>query len=596
MEVLRIVNKVVAAALTAAALSQAWAQPPVPKRVLLLFQDDGAAPAYVELEQRLSAMLRESMGPTLEFYREQLDAGRFPDKQEQRIANLRALYGDRHIAVVVFVATSPVEVLPGVPVGYVGNFPSELVNSELNGGNSVGVWMRSDPRKTIAVARMLQPRSTHVLVISGSSERDLTWLNEFHFRLRELEPKLSFEYVSDDSVAQLQARVSRLPRDTIVLVISCSRDHAGNHYVPRDVAAMLARASSAPVYIVSDTFVGTGAVGGYVVSWARAGEVAAQATREILLGKAPNQVAIPSAEADLYMFDWRQLKRWGFSERLLPPGSVIAFRVPTAWEQYRWRIIGTIALILTQSLLILGLLISRSHRRRAEASLHDMTGRLLESQDDERRRIARDLHDGTGQHLSGMALTIGQVLADFPPGHEQLRRLLEDSHVASRQALDEVRTVSYVLHPPILDGLGLVSALQWYLEGLRKRTDINIVFDGPAKLERLSPEAERALFRIVQEGVTNTLRHSGGSGLTVKLSSTSKAVTLEIEDNGHGLNLEELAQLQGAAMLGVGIAGMRERIRQLHGVFTLQSNAEGTRVTATVPLDRNHHVANHAGG
>jgi two-component system, NarL family, sensor kinase len=195
-----------------------------------------------------------------------------------------------------------------------------------------------------------------------------------------------------------------------------------------------------------------------------------------------------------------------------------------------------------------------------------------------------------------MALTIGQVLADFPPGHEQLRKLLEDSHVASRQALDEVRTVSYVLHPPILDGLGLASALQWYLEGLKKRTEINILFEAPAHFERLSPEAERALFRIVQEGMTNVLRHSGGSTLKIGLSSTSKTVTLEIEDNGHGLNEEELAQLQGAATLGVGIAGMRERIRQLNGIFTLESNTDGTRVTATVPLDRNRYAAHPVGG
>ncbi len=253
-------------------------------------------------------------------------------------------------------------------------------------------------------------------------------------------------------------------------------------------------------------------------------------------------------------------------------------------------------MIVAQSMLILGLLINRIHRKRAEASLHDMTGRLLESQDDERRQIARDLHDGTGQHLSGMALTIGQVLADFPSGHDDLRKLLEDSHVASRQALNEVRTVSYVLHPPILDGLGLASALQWYLEGLQKRTDIHIVFDGPAHLKPLAPEAERAFLRTVQESVTNVLRHSGGTTLRVVLSSSATAVTLEIEDNGHGMNAEQLAQLKGAATLGVGIAGMRERIRQLNGVFKLQASAERTKVTASVPLDRKHYAANHAGG
>jgi two-component system, NarL family, sensor kinase len=117
--------------------------------------------------------------------------------------------------------------------------------------------------------------------------------------------------------------------------------------------------------------------------------------------------------------------------------------------------------MIAQFLLIIALLAYRRKGRRAEDSVREMAGRLLKSQDEKRRRIARDLHDGTAQHLSGMALTIGQVLADFPPGHDRLRQLLQDSHVASREALNEIRTVSYVLHPPILDGLGLVAALRW---------------------------------------------------------------------------------------------------------------------------------------
>ncbi len=378
--------------------------------------------------------------------------------------------------------------------------------------------------------------------------------------------------------------------------ISYTRDVKGNIYFTRDVVASLAQVSTAPIYAAADTIIGSGAVGGYVVDFDKTGAVVAKVVEQMLDGKRAEQISVPADDTASYIFDWRQLKKWDFSRNDLPPRSIVLFQTTSVWDQYRWRIVGVALLIFIQSMLIVGLLINRSHRKRAEASLHDMTGRLLESQDDERRRIARDLHDGTGQHLSGMALTIGQVLADFPPGHEELRRLLEDSHLASRQALNEVRTVSYVLHPPILDGLGLASALQWYLEGLKKRTDINIVFDGPARLKVLAPEAERALFRIVQESVTNVLRHSGGTTLRVSLSSTPKAVTLEIEDNGHGLNVEQLSQLEGEATLGVGIAGMRERIRQLKGVFKLQSNAEGTRVTATVPVDRNQNAAHHARG
>lgn len=229
--------------------------------------------------------------------------------------------------------------------------------------------------------------------------------------------------------------------------IAYSRDPVGNTYSSRDIVAKIAAASSVPVYAVSDTYVGVGTVGGYVVSWSRTGELAADAAIQILQGTEPAKVVLKAPGSGLYLFDWRQLKRWGFSESDLPPGSEVQFRIPTAWEQYKWRIIASVVIITAQFLLIIALLVHRRKRQQAESSLREMAGRLLQSQDEERRRIARDLHDGTAQHLYGMALTIGQVLADFPQGHDQLRKLLQDSHVASREALQEVRTVSYVLHP-----------------------------------------------------------------------------------------------------------------------------------------------------
>ena len=225
--------------------------------------------------------------------------------------------------------------------------------------------------------------------------------------------------------------------------------------------------------------------------------------------------------------------------------------------------------------------------------MRETAGRLLQSQDEERRRIARDLHDGTAQHLSGMALTIGQVLADFPTGYDRLRKLLQDSHVASREALNEVRTVSYVLHPPILDGLGLVPALHWYLDGLQKRSGLIVEFNPPVEITDVTSDGERALFRIVQESINNVLRHSGGTAITVNLSQSGKEVTLEIEDDGHGMSAEELKQVEGAASLGVGIAGMRERVRQLDGTFRISSSPRGTQVFVSLPR-KEEHAANSA--
>jgi signal transduction histidine kinase len=171
---------------------------------------------------------------------------------------------------------------------------------------------------------------------------------------------------------------------------------------------------------------------------------------QMLHGKARPSISISPDATASYIFDWRQLKRWGFAERELPPGSIVRFKTMGMWEQYRWRISAAIAVLIAQLILIFYLLITQAKRKLAEASLQDMTGRLLAAQDEERRRFARDLHDGTGQHLSAIALAIGQVLSKFPSGHPALSKLLQDSHSASRQALDEVRTVSFALHPPVV--------------------------------------------------------------------------------------------------------------------------------------------------
>jgi len=582
----------VIALIAVAMLSQACVASAAPRRVLLVYQSEVYSPAGLELQQGILAHLRRDLGKDTEFFSEQLEASRFPGSQGQALSWVRTRYASRGIDIVIFLSSVATNILPGVPTvcaGFTSFGPAEDVS---NREAKVTVWFEVDFRKTISAARRLQAKAKKVLVIAGAGFEDHILLEEARDQLKESD--IPVEYVADANVDDLLSRVAHLPRDTIVLPVSYTRDLKGDNYYTPDVIASLSHVSAAPIYAVADTAIGNGTVGGYVVDFDKAGAVIAEIVQQTLSGKAATHISVPAEDTAVYRFDWRQLKRWGFSEGDLPPGSVIEFRVPTAWEQYRWRIVGVIVLIITQFLLIMGLLIGRNKRRRAEASLRDMTGRLLESQDDERRRIARDLHDGTGQHLSGMALTIGQVLADFPPGHDQLRKLLEDSHVASRQALNEVRTVSYVLHPPILDGLGLVSALQWYLDGLQKRTDIKIDFDAPTSLGHLAPEAERALFRMVQEGVTNVLRHSGGTALNISLSSSSKAVVLEIKDNGRGLDAEQFLQLEGAATLGVGIAGMRERIRQLRGEFKLQSSADGTKVTATVPLDRKSYAAHHA--
>jgi signal transduction histidine kinase len=139
-----------------------------------------------------------------------------------------------------------------------------------------------------------------------------------------------------------------------------------------------------------------------------------------------------------------------------------------------------------------------------------------------------------------------------------------------------------------------VPALRWYLEGLQKRTAVIVDFQAPAEIADVTPDSEKALFRIVQESMNNILRHSGGTAIRVILSPGEKEVTLEIEDNGHGMSTEELGQVEGAASLGVGIAGMRERVRQLDGTFKISSSPRGTRVFVSLPKKEKRHAPHSA--
>jgi signal transduction histidine kinase len=594
MSVLRIVGRAAAVWLFTATLAcAAPAQTRAPKRVLLIHQNEEYSPASLEVQRGLLDRLRITMGPETEFFGEQLEATRFPEGQAAALSWVRARYAGRGIDVVIFLGSVPMEVLPGVPTVYAGHTPFKLPTDAASREGKVTVWFKVDVRKTISVARRLQPDAKKILVITGSGYADHILLKELRDQLKESE--LPVEYLADAGISDLKDRVSHLSRETIVLPISYTRDPKGNIYYTRDVVASLSQVAAAPLYSMADTTIGSGTVGGYVVNFEKMGAVIADVVLQTLDGKTQAEISVPPESAAAYIFDWRQLGRWGFSEGNLPSDSIVRFKTTSIWEQYRWRIIGTIALVVAQFFLILGLLILERKRARAEASLRDMTGRLLESQDDERRRIARDLHDGTGQHLSGMALGIGQVLADFPPGHERLRQLLQDSHLASRQALEEVRTVSYVLHPPILDGLGLAAALRWFFDGLQKRTSLKIHFAAPADLRSIAPEIERALFRIVQESINNVLRHSGASTVVVNLSNRGRMLWLEVRDNGAGLGPEQLIALDGTASLGVGIASMRERVHQLKGKFKISSIAGGTLVEVSLPIDQEQHVAHTVG-
>jgi PAS domain S-box-containing protein len=216
--------------------------------------------------------------------------------------------------------------------------------------------------------------------------------------------------------------------------------------------------------------------------------------------------------------------------------------------------------------------------------VRELSGRLLQVQDEERRRIARELHDSVGQMLAAVSMNLNQITSESSALSPEAARALDENVSLIDQLSTEIRTISHLLHPPLLDEIGLQSALRWYIDGFRERSKINVELDLPENFGRLPRDFELTLFRAVQECLTNIHRHSESPTASVRVSRSPHDVSLEVKDQGKGISPADQATLSAGKLTGVGLRGMRERLRQLGGHLDVQSNSHGTTVLVRLPL------------
>jgi signal transduction histidine kinase len=220
----------------------------------------------------------------------------------------------------------------------------------------------------------------------------------------------------------------------------------------------------------------------------------------------------------------------------------------------------------------------------ANESLRELSSRLQQMRDEERRQIARELHDSAGQLLAALGMNIAVIQSQSHKLDEAGVRAASENGALVEQISREIRTISHLLHPPLLDLAGLASALRWYVDGFSERSKIKVDLDIPDEFRRLSDEMEIAIFRMVQECLTNIHRHSGGTTAAIRVHEQDQHVLVEVQDEGKGIPLEKQLELSSSGRTGVGFRGMRERFRQLGGNLEIRSDAGGTLVIATLPL------------
>jgi len=217
-------------------------------------------------------------------------------------------------------------------------------------------------------------------------------------------------------------------------------------------------------------------------------------------------------------------------------------------------------------------------------ALQKLSQRLLKLQDEERRKLARDLHDVTGQTLAALKMAVAELQRRLEC-NLSLGSVLSDIDSLAEQALQEIRTTSYLLHPPLLDEIGFRAAAEWYVEGFAKRSGINAKLDLTNDGQRMPIEIETALYRVLQESLTNVHRYSGSSEVNIRFQRRAETAILEVADRGCGIPAELLQSLrEGSAGTGVGLPGIRERMQELNGNLEIDSDGSGTSLRAIVPL------------
>ena len=224
------------------------------------------------------------------------------------------------------------------------------------------------------------------------------------------------------------------------------------------------------------------------------------------------------------------------------------------------------------------------HRKTQQLEM--LNARMTTLRDEERRRLARELHDSVGQLLAAISINSSFVEAESHKLSPDAAKRVSENAAMVEETSKQIRTISYLLHPPLLDEVGLASALQWYVEGFSKRSKIEAKLDIPQNFAGLSKEMELSIFRVVQECLTNIHRHAGSPTAGIRIVQDEACLRVEIEDAGKGIPFEKRSAFGSSPHTGVGLRGMRERLRQLGGTLQVQSNSSGTRVTAILPVLR----------
>jgi signal transduction histidine kinase/ABC-type uncharacterized transport system substrate-binding protein len=582
----------------------AFAQDPAAHTVLTIHWGAEDFPGTATLDAAIREGLQSPSATPVNYYAEYLESEVFPPATAAATLHdyIASKFAGRRIDAVIANTTPALQfaidhrqaLFPGVPIVFVaGTVPDEVARRSIAG--VTGLVSDVVFADTLELALKLHPRVRKVLVVAEAPE-----VYGYQARVRAaLEPfskRVELTYVPQQSFPGLLSAVKAAPANSLILFTRYIPDGAGSHVYSDDVLRRMAEVSPVPIYGTTDLYMGTGVVGGMMRGGRATGLRLGAITRRVLDGTPPERIPLDTLRL-VPTFDWRQLRRWNIDFSTLPPGSDIRFVTPTVWEEYHRYIIGTLAVVVVQAVLITGLLTQRARRRRAEQTLRareatlrtsyeqirEMAGRLIHAQEAARASVAQDLHDDVCQQLvfvsmgvSTLRSSVGQLQdADT---QETLATLATDT----QRVFEGLRRLSHDLHPATLRLIGLAAALRTHCVETAKHHGVEVAFAANAVPAVIHKDVAVCFFRIAQEALRNGIVHGGARSISLSLAGVGDRLELAVTDDGAGFDVTSTYRKGG----GLGLVTMNERARVVGATVDIASHpARGTTVRVRGPAD-----------
>jgi signal transduction histidine kinase len=530
-----------------------------PRRVLLLYPYDNAHPATVSAANGIRKRLTESSSSKIDIYTDFLDLARFPNETDER-RSARYL-SEKYAGTppdIIMPLNSEAErfllkyrdiIAPNVPIIFCCVRP-EIATAADRPGNVTGVYSEFDANKTIALAQQLQPDARNLIIVSGSSEIDRGWLASLRTGIEPYEHRFHTEYWTGVAYETLLERASHLSRDTIVIFVTVYDDGTGRPFVPAFVVEALAAVASAPIYGASDTFLGRGIVGGHMSSFESMGADAADIALHVLAGQDPATVAPKSNENRKFHVDARQLLRWKLSEKNLPKGTVVSFKQPTLWDEYRDLVLAATFVILLQAILITALLIQIVRRRRAETASRVALSDLarvsrLTTIGEMTASIAHEINQPLGAIVTNGEAGLrwlANATPDLGEARAALARIVSNGHRAS-DVINRIRAMlkKDVETKVLLDFNDLVGEVLVFVRGEIEHHKIVLQTEFNENLPKVFVDRiqlQQVVLNLLLNGI-DAMASVGDRERLLKLRSEqdgSSTVMLTVQDAGNGID------------------------------------------------------------